>query len=490
VVSRRCEFSAHSVDGGTADSPVNPARQEVRPPGRYNFAMSLARPDAPRSANVVARVVLASFIGTTIEWYDFFLYGTAAALVFNRLFFPELDPSAGTMASFATYAVGFFARPAGGIVFGHFGDRMGRKSMLVTTLMLMGLATFLIGVLPTYAQIGVAAPLLLVALRFIQGFGVGGEWGGAVLMAVEHGHRGRRGLYASWVQAGVPAGLLLATAVFNLFSLLPEEAFLQWGWRVPFLLGIALLGCGLFIRLQIFESPLFEQVRDRKVPSGAPFFEVLRRYPRNVLLAIGARFAENGAFYIFTVFVLSYATEQLRVPRTSILNGVLVGSAAQFVAIPAFGVLSDRIGRRPVYLAGAAALALFAFPFFWMVDTASTTLIGLAIVMGLVAHAAMYAPQAAFFSELFGTDVRYTGASIGYQLSSPLAGGLAPLISLALLEWSGGRPWPVAVYLIVLSAITLLSVWAAAETHQSDLGDDSELTGSAPTGRDSTTQGE
>src|SRR5579872_5587827 len=242
----------------------------------------------------VGRVVAASFIGTTIEWYDFFLYGTAAALVFNKLFFPTLDPLIGTLASFGTYAVGFFARPVGGIVFGHFGDRIGRKSMLVTTLMLMGLATFLIGVLPTYAQIGVAAPALLIMLRFIQGFGVGGEWGGAVLMVVEHGHQGRRGLYASWVQAGVPAGLLLATGVFNLFSLLPEEAFLSWGWRVPFLLGIALLGVGLFIRLQIFESPLFAKVRDQKQQSSVPVFDVLRRYPRNVLLAMGARFAENG----------------------------------------------------------------------------------------------------------------------------------------------------------------------------------------------------
>lgn len=448
----------------------------------YNPRMPIDEPDPPLPANAVSRVVLASFIGTTIEWYDFFLYGTAAALVFNKLFFPELDPSAGTMASFATYAVGFFARPAGGIVFGHFGDRMGRKSMLVTTLMLMGLATFLIGILPTYAQVGVAAPALLVLLRFVQGFGVGGEWGGAVLMVVEHGHRGRRGLYASWVQAGVPAGLLLATAVFNLCSLLPEEAFLSWGWRVPFLLGIALLGVGLFIRLQIFESPLFAQVRDRKQQSEVPLFAVLRRYPRNVLLAMGARFAENGCFYIFTVFVLTYATAELGVPKTSILNGVLVASVVQFSVIPVFGILSDRIGRRPVYLGGAAALAAFAFPFFWMVNTANTTLIGLAIVIGLIVHAAMYAPQAAFFSELFGTDVRYTGASIGYQLASPLAGGLAPLISMALLQGSEGRPWPVAVYLIILSAITLVSVWLAAETHRDELAgvDDSVATDRRP----------
>lgn len=421
------------------------------------------------AANSVTRVVLASFIGTTIEWYDFFLYGTAAALVFNQVFFPELNPLAGTMAAFATYAVGFFARPVGGIVFGHFGDRMGRKSMLVTTLMLMGTATFLIGVLPTYDQIGVAAPALLVLLRFIQGFGVGGEWGGAVLMAVEHGHAGRRGLYASWVQAGVPAGLLLATAVFNLFSLLPDDQFIRWGWRVPFLLGIALLAVGMFIRIQVFESPLFAEAREANPPPKVPLVEVLRKYPRNILLAMGARFAENGCFYIFTVFVITYATTQLNVSKTVILNGVLVASAVQFFVIPLFGLLSDRVGRRPVYLAGALGLALFAYPFFWMVDVGTPFAISAAIMIGMIIHAAMYAPQAAFFSELFGTDVRYTGASLGYQLASPLAGGIAPLISTALLQQSGGEPWPIAVYLIILAAITLVSVWLAAETHRKTL---------------------
>ncbi len=425
--------------------------------------------DQDPTTNSVARVVLASFIGTTIEWYDFFLYGTAAALVFNQVFFPELDPLAGTMAAFATYAVGFFARPVGGIVFGHFGDRMGRKSMLVTTLMLMGMATFLIGLLPTYDQIGVAAPALLVLLRFIQGFGVGGEWGGAVLMAVEHGHAGRRGLYASWVQAGVPAGLLLATAVFNVFSLLPDDQFIRWGWRVPFLLGIALLGVGMFIRIQVFESPLFAKARESKPPPPVPLLAVLRKHPRNILLAMGARFAENGCFYVFTVFVLTYATTELGVERTVILNGVLIASAVQFFVIPAFGILSDRVGRRPVYLAGALGLTLFAYPFFWMVNLGTPLAISLAIVIGMIVHAAMYAPQAAFFSELFGTDVRYTGASLGYQLASPLAGGLAPLISTALLQHSGGQPWPVAIYLIILSAITLVSVWLAAETHRMTL---------------------
>ena len=419
----------------------------------------------------VTRVVLASFIGTTIEWYDFFLYGTAAALVFNQLFFPTFDPLAGTMAAFATYSVGFFARPVGGIVFGHFGDRIGRKSMLVTTLTLMGLATFLIGLLPTYDQIGVAAPILLVLLRFIQGFGVGGEWAGAVLMAVEHGHRGRRGLYASWVQAGVPAGLLLATAVFKVFDLLPEESFLSWGWRVPFLLGIGLLGIGLFIRLKILESPLFSRMQTKGEAVRTPILEVLRRYRKSVLLAMGARMAENGCFYIFTVFVLTYATTQRDITRSTILNGVLVASAVQFFVIPMFGILSDRVGRRPVYLAGAIALILFAYPFFVLVDTESTPLIWLAITIGLVLHAAMYAPQAAFFSELFGTEVRYSGASLGYQLASPLAGGIAPLIAAALLEATGAA-WSIAVYLIVLGVITIASILLASETHRMALGDD------------------
>ncbi|MHC4402237.1 MAG: MFS transporter [Planctomycetota bacterium] len=413
---------------------------------------------------------MASFIGTTIEWYDFFLYGTAAATMFDRLFFPTLDPLAGTMAALATYSVGFFARPVGGVVFGHFGDRLGRKSMLVTTLMMMGVATFLIGLLPTYAQIGVAAPVLLVLLRFIQGLGVGGEWGGAVLMAVEHGHRGRRGLYASWVQAGVPAGLLLATAVFTLFNLLPEESFLRWGWRVPFLLGIALLGVGLFIRLRVLESPLFAQLQDRSKAVRVPLLDVVRRYPRNILLAMGARFAENGCFYIFTVFLLTYATVELGLARTTILNGVLIASAVQFFVIPLFGILSDRVGRRPVYLGGAWALAVFAFPFFMLVDTGNTLMIWLAIIVALIVHAAMYAPQAAFFSELFGTEVRYSGASIGYQLASPLAGGIAPLIAAALLQWSDGEPWPVSVYLIVLAAVTIVSVWLAAETYRVEIG--------------------
>lgn len=420
----------------------------------------------------IRRVVIASFIGTTIEWYDFFLYGIAAALMFNKLFFPTLELQQGTMAAFTTYAVGFFARPVGGIVFGHFGDKIGRKSMLVTTLMLMGVATILIGLLPTYDQIGVWAPMLLVTLRFVQGFGVGGEWGGAVLMAVEHGGAGKRGFYASWVQAGVPVGLLLANAVYMLVSSsMDEAAFSAWGWRVPFLLGVLLLGVGMFIRLKIMESPVFTEAQARAGTAAPkiPILAVLRDHPRNVLLAMGARFAENAFFYIFTVLILSYGSQQLGMAKTSLLNAVLIGSAVQLFVIPMFGALSDRVGRRPVYLGGALFLAAFAFPFFWMIETRQPVLVVTAVAIGLIGHAAMYGPQAAFFSELFGTRVRYSGASLGYQLASPLAGGLAPLIATALLEKFSGQSWPVVVYLLIMAAITLISVWLVEETNRKAL---------------------
>jgi MHS family shikimate/dehydroshikimate transporter-like MFS transporter len=430
--------------------------------------MALAAPPKQASIRLVA---LASFAGTTIEWYDFFLYGTAAALVFNKVFFPTFDPLTGTLAAYGTYAVGFVARPLGGIVIGHYGDRIGRKSMLVLTLLLMGAATFLIGLLPTYDQVGLWAAVALVFLRLIQGFGVGGEWGGAVLMAVEHAPPGSRGFYGSWPQIGVPAGLLLSTAVFSLFARLPQDQFLSWGWRIPFLLSIILVGVGLFVRLSILETPAFEKLKASGREARQPTLDVLRRYPKQVLLAMGARVAENGSFYIYSVFALTYATQYAGVERSVVLNAILIASACDAVAIPLYGALSDRIGRRPVYLFGATMTAVFAFPFFWLIGTGRTPLV-MAAMLGafLLSHGAMYAPQAAFLSEMFGTRVRYSGASLGSQLASVLAGGLAPLIATALMANYGRSA--VALYLIGMAIITIVSVVAAAETMQSDIHSD------------------
>jgi metabolite-proton symporter len=418
------------------------------------------------------RVVLTSFIGTTVEWYDYFAYGTAAALVFNQLFFPTFDPLAGTMAAFATYSVGFFARPVGGVVFGHFGDRIGRKSMLVLTLMIMGVSTFLIGLLPTYHSIGVSAPICLTLLRFMQGLGVGGEWGGAVLMAVEHSDGKRRGFYGSWAQAGVPAGLILATSVFAICTRMPRDALLAWGWRIPFLLGILLTGIGLFIRVSVKESPVFERMRATEPIENrqTPLAQLWRSNRREILLAMGARFAENISFYILTIFMITYSVEVLRADDQNVLNAILIASAFALVTIPGFAILSDRIGRRPVYLGGALFMATAAFPMFWLVATGRPELIAIAIVAGLaIGHAAMYGPQAAFVSELFGTGVRYSGASLGFQFVSPFAGGIAPLVATSLLSWSGNQTWPVACYLIFASSVTMFAIWLAPETYRRDL---------------------
>jgi MHS family shikimate/dehydroshikimate transporter-like MFS transporter len=413
----------------------------------------------------IRQVALASFIGTTIEWYDFFLYGTAAALVFPALFFPEFSETAGRLAAASTYAVGFVARPIGGLVFGHFGDRIGRKAMLVLSLLIMGIATALIGLMPTFDSIGVLAPLLLVVLRFCQGIGVGGEWGGAVLMAVEHAPDGWRGFFGSWPQMGVPAGLLLGNLVF-----FASRAVLPTGldWRTPFLLSLLLVAVGLFIRLRLLESPAFEEVKESGTEADMPILDVVRTYPKNVLLAMGMRVAENGPFYILTVFVLSYVTAELGLAENVGLVGVLIAAAIGLITVPLFGALSDRVGRRPLYLFGSVFLLLFSFPFFWLLNTGVTPLIWLAIVLAVnIGHDTMYGPQAAYFAELFGTRVRYSGASIGYQLASVFAGGLAFPISEFLIANYGWQS--IAIYMAIMALITVISVLLASETYRDDI---------------------
>ena len=418
------------------------------------------------------RVIVASLIGTSLEWYDFFIYGTAAALVFNKIFFPEFDPLVGTLLAFATYAVGFVARPVGGIIFGHFGDRIGRKNVLVITLLLMGIATFAIGVMPTYATIGVWAPILLVALRFLQGLGLGGEWGGAVLMTLESGDPQRRGLNASWPQVGVPIGLLLANGALSLMgAVTTEAAFQSWGWRVPFLLSGVLVIVGLWIRLTISESPLFRELEASDTKVRAPIVDVVRLYPKQVLLAIGARVGVDVAFYTFVLFITTYVVTYLELPSSYALNAVLIAAACQILLIPWFGTLSDRFGRRPVYLLGAIGAAIWVFVFFAMLDTGSYVMIVLATVVALVLHAAMYGPQASFIAEMFPTKVRYTGASMGYQLAGIVGGALAPIIAVALLD-RYDTSLVVSLYVVLTLAITTVCVLAAPETSKIDLHTD------------------
>jgi metabolite-proton symporter len=423
----------------------------------------------PQTVSTPRRVIVASLIGTSLEWYDFFLYGSAAALVFGELFFPQFDELTGTLLAFTTYAVGFVARPLGGVIFGHYGDRIGRRNVLVATLILMGAATFAIGLVPTYAAIGVAAPILLVTLRFLQGLGLGGEWGGAVIMSVEHGAAERRGLNASWPQVGVPAGNLLATAVlWVLGSTLSDEAFLSWGWRVPFLLSGVLVLVGLWIRLTITESPLFAEVEQSGAKAKMPLVEVLRKHPRGLLVAMAARIGTDVAFYTYTLYILTYVTTTLGLPRSVGLAAVLVGSVLQLALIPAFGALSDRVGRRPVYAAGAVAAAAWAFAFFPLLDTENRAVIVFATVVALATHAAMYGPQAAFIVELFSTRLRYSGASMGYQIAGILGGALAPIISIRLVQ-ATGTAFAVSAYVAVALMITLVGLWFAPETSRVDL---------------------
>ena len=442
-------------------------------------AVPTPSPGAEPGSRSVVKVVFASLIGTATEWYDFFLFGSAAALVFGEVFFGQIGGTEGTLYAFMTYALGFVARPIGGVVFGHFGDRVGRKKMLVASLLMMGIGTFAIGLLPTYATIGVAAPLLLVFCRLLQGFAVGGEWGGAVLMVSEHGSDGWRGFWASWPQAGVAMGNLLATAVlWVLAAVQSDSAFLAWGWRIPFLLSAVLVAVGLWVRLSIEESPVFKEAAEQmeKQDRGMPILEVIREYPREVFVAMGMRLAENISYYIFTVISITYATVYIAVDKPVILRALLIGAAVQFVVVPAIGALSDKVGRRPLYLAGAVGVAVWTFVFFNLLDSRDPSKILLGVVVGLILHSLMYAPQAAFFSELFGTSVRYTGASVGYQLASIFAGALAPIIALKLLgDVSDGNTTAVGIYVAIASVLTIVAVYFAKETRATSLRHDRVL---------------
>jgi MHS family shikimate/dehydroshikimate transporter-like MFS transporter len=421
--------------------------------------------------NSMKTVLWASVLGTVVEWYDFLIYGVAAALVFNKLFFPSFAPATGTLAAFGTYAVGFAARPLGGIVFGHFGDRIGRKTMLMLTMMIMGGGTFLIGCLPSFGQIGIWAPVLLIVLRFVQGFGLGGEWGGAVLMVVEHAPAGRRGLYGSLVQIGFPIGVAASTGIFIPLSSLPGDAFLSWGWRVPFLLSVVLVALGLFVRMRLAETPAFEQMRRMEEPSQRPVLEVFSRVPRVVLVAIGMKISEVAWVYVLTVFSIVYATTRLGLPRTLILDGIIVGALLELITLPLAGALSDRFGRKPIYLAGVGLSIASAFPVFWLLDTRDPVMVvaGLALVMN-VTHAIGFGIGASWMPELFGTRVRYTGASLGCQVSAALSGGFAPIIATALLGWAGAT-WPVSLYLVALGVVAGVAVIAAQETHMAEIDD-------------------
>jgi metabolite-proton symporter len=405
------------------------------------------------------RAVFASTIGTSIEWYDFFLYGTAAALIFPKLFFPSSSPFVGVLASFTTQFVGFAARPIGAAIFGHFGDRIGRKATLVTTLLLMGIATFLIGCLPGYASIGVFAPILLVLLRILQGIGVGGEWGGSVLLAMEWGTKSRRGLMASMPQLGVPIGLLLSTGVFKLMSAISGTELGSWGWRVPFLLSVVMVGIGLYVRLRVLESPEFARLRKADGIVKLPVLAAIRRYPREILCAAFIRMSEQAPFYLFITFVLTYGTKKLGLSQNSLLTYTMVAAGVGLISVPLFGWLSDRIGRRRMYGIGIVATALYAFPYYGLLDTKMSGLVLLGIVVSLIVHDMQYGPQAALIAESFDSDVRYSAAGIGYHLASVIAGGPAPLIATAILQGTGSGTW-ISIYIIGCAVVSMIALLA------------------------------
>ena len=419
----------------------------------------------------VRRAAMASTIGTTIEWYDFFLYNTAAALVFPHLFFPESSAYAGAMQSFATYFVGFAARPIGAAIFGHWGDRIGRKTTLIITLLVMGLASAVIGIMPGTATIGVAAPLLLVILRVLQGIAVGGEWSGSVLLTMEWGDQKRRGLLGSFAQVGVPVGLVLGTGGMTLLSAtMSEDAFDSWGWRIPFLASLILVAVGLVIRLRILETPMFAKVLDQGKTASAPVKDAIKHHWREILLSAGVRFAEQMPFYLFTTFVLTYVVQVHHYSKTFILSAVLVGATVELAAIPFFSHLSDSLGRRKVYTAGAVTAGVFAFPYFYVLTHGGSVSIFIVIVLSMIIHAMMYGPQAALIGESFPTHLRYGGAGLGYQLASVFAGGPAPLLATWLLHETG-TPYSISIYIVIAAVITVICCLALADRSRVDIED-------------------
>ena len=412
--------------------------------------------EAEHSAQL-RKAVIASTIGTTIEWYDFFLYGTAAGLVFGKLYFPNSDPLSATLLAFGTYFIGFIGRPIGAAIFGHYGDRIGRKATLIATLLCMGIATFLVAFVPTYASIGIWGAILLTILRALQGIGVGGEWGGSVLLAMEWSRtQGQRGLVASWPQFGVPAGLFLANIAVLAFSAWSGDQFLVWGWRIPFALSIILVGVGLWIRLGILETPVFQKLLDSDKVEKAPILEVIKKQPREIILSALARMSEQAPFYIFTAFIFAYAVNTLKMDRNFILAAVMAAAVVSFVTIPLSGHISDRIGRRKMYLIGVVATGLFGFLYFGMVDTAIPSAVFIAIVLSLIPHDIQYGPQAALIAESFTPRLRYSGASLGYQLASIIAGGPAPLIATWLFA-TYKTGYAIAIYIAACAVISAVA---------------------------------
>jgi MFS family permease len=415
-----------------------------------------ALPEAEHSAQL-RKAVIASTVGTAIEWYDFFLYGTAAGLVFGKLYFPHESALAGTLAAFGTYFIGFVGRPIGAAIFGHYGDRIGRKATLIATLLCMGLATFAIAFVPTYDSIGIWGAVILTVLRAIQGIGVGGEWGGSVLLAMEWSRtRGQRGLVASWPQFGVPCGLLLSTLAVMVFSKWAGDDFVTWGWRIPFALSIILVGIGLWIRLGILETPVFQNLVDTNKIEKTPILEVIKKQPKQIILSALLRMSEQAPFYIFTAFVFAYTVGTLKMDRNFILTAVLAAACVSFFTIPIAGHISDKIGRKNMYLIGVVAMGLFGFLYFGMVDTAIPSAVFIAIVLSLIPHDMQYGPQAALIAESFTPNLRYSGSSLGYQLASVIAGGPAPIIATALFA-AYGSGYAIAIYIAGCAVISLVS---------------------------------